>query len=53
MASIKDSFLYAAAKGGRVEECASLLSPGTLTPGANFEWRENDNEDNYDDKSVE
>ena len=49
MASIKDSFLYAAAKGGRVEECASLLSPGTLTPnsaGANFEWRENDNEDN-------
>jgi len=49
MASIKDSFLYAAAKGGRVEECASLLSPGTLTPnsaGANFEWRENDDEDN-------
>ena len=49
MASIKDSFLYAAAKGGRVEECASLLSANSLMPnsaGANFEWRHDDEEDN-------
>lgn len=49
MPSIKDSFLYAAAKGGRVDECASLLSANSLMPnsaGANFEWRENEDRDN-------
>ncbi len=32
----KESFLCAAARGGRIEECASLLNFG-----ANIEWREN------------
>lgn len=36
----KESFLCAAARGGRIEECASLLEFG-----ADIEWREN-NEDN-------
>ncbi len=36
----KESFLCAAARGGRIEECASLISLG-----ANVDWREN-NEDN-------
>lgn len=36
----KESFLCAAARGGRIEECASLISLG-----ANINWREN-NEDN-------
>jgi ankyrin repeat protein len=37
----KESFLCAAARGGRIEECASLISFG-----ANVDWRENGNEDN-------
>ena len=36
----KDSFLCAAVRGGRIEECASLLDFG-----ADIEWREN-KEDN-------
>ena len=36
----KESFLCAAARGGRIDECAGLISLG-----ANLEWREN-NEDN-------
>jgi ankyrin repeat protein len=37
----KESFLFAAARGGRIEECASLISFG-----ANVDWRENGKEDN-------
>ena len=38
---LKESFLCAAARGGRLEECASLLELG-----ADIEWRENGDEDN-------
>ena len=38
---LKESFLCAAARGGRLEECASLLEFG-----ADIEWRENGDEDN-------
>ena len=39
IARLKESFLLAAARGGRLQECASLLDLG-----AEIEWREN-NED--------
>ena len=39
IARLKESFLCAAARGGRLEECASLLELG-----AEIEWRENNDD---------